>query len=198
MLTKTVLISTASLAILCGWFQLIRFSTTAGEQSPAPALLPADLLSVLMPAPIARAPLMLVFVHPQCSCTPATYAELDQLFESVNTPVDLVFAVYESAATARKRRVNSSRLLGHPYRLIVDANGALARRFHAATSGEVLLYSASRHLLFEGGITPSRAHCGDSPGSQTLLKALVSGRRDSAVGPTAVFGCPIFRLGHSG
>ena len=39
MLVRIALFSTAILAILCGWLQLVRFFTTAGKQSPAPALL---------------------------------------------------------------------------------------------------------------------------------------------------------------
>ena len=165
MLGRTVLVSTAFFAILCGWFQLVRFSTTAGEQSPAPVLLPADLV------PSASQPLLLVFVHPQCSCTAATFEQLDRLLNQATQSVELV---------------------------LVDTGGRLARRFGAATSGEILLYSPARRLLFQGGITPGRAHAGDSPGSQALLAAIDSGRPTPSTFQNTVFGCPIFRLAHPG
>ena len=191
---KTALGSAAILAIFAGWFQLVRFSTTAGEQSSAPAVLPAGLF------PANRLPLLLVFIHPQCSCTAATVEQLDQLLNQTPNPVDLVLAVYDSAALHGKQPIQPGASLHHPFRILADPNGRLARRFGAATSGEILLYSPSRQLLFQGGITPGRAHTGVSPGSQELLAALVSGRHAATASTPqmAVFGCPIFRLAHIG
>ena len=189
---KIAMLSIATLAILSGWFQLARFSTTPGEQSPAPALLPADL------APSARQPLLLVFVHPQCSCTPATFEQLDQLLNQTRQPVELALAVYDSAVLHGHRPIDPGLWLHHPYIVLADTGGLLARRFGAATSGEILLYSSTRQLLFQGGITAGRAHTGDSPGSRALLAALASGHPAPSINPIAVFGCPIFRLAHAG
>ena len=191
MLGRTVLVSTAFFAILCGWFQLVRFSTTAGEQSPAPVLLPADLV------PSASQPLLLVFVHPQCSCTAATFEQLDRLLNQATQSVELVLVVYDSAAFHGRPPMDASTPLHH-HRVLVDTGGRLARRFGAATSGEILLYSPARRLLFPGGITPGRAHAGDSPGSQALLAAIDSGRPTPSTFQNTVFGCPIFRLAHPG
>jgi len=193
---RVALFSLAALAVLCGWFQLTRFSTTPGEQSPAPAILPAGLF------PANHLPLLLVFVHPQCSCTPATFEQLDRLLNQAGNSVELVLAVYDSAALqdADKGRkpIHPGALLHHPFRLFADLNGSLARRFGAATSGEILLYSPNRQLLFQGGITPGRGHTGDSPVNRALLAAIASGRPASSASQSAVFGCPIFRLAHPG
>jgi hypothetical protein len=195
MLAKAVFFCTAILAILCGWFQLARFSATPGEQSPAPALLPAN---VLGPdgSSASHLPLLLVFIHPQCSCTVATLQQLNQLLDNLPRPVEVVLAVYDSVALHGQAPINSLASLHHPFRTLTDGNGRLARRFGAATSGEILLYSATRQLLFQGGITPERAHAGDSPGAQALRAALVSGKPSHAA-QSSVFGCPIFHLGWS-
>jgi hypothetical protein len=64
-----------------------------------------------------------------------------------------------------------------------------ARRFGAATSGETFLYSADGRLLFQGGMTASRGHEGESIGRTTLI-ALIAGRRvDCRRSP--VFGCAL-------
>jgi hypothetical protein len=190
MLARTALFAAAILAALCGWRQLARFSATPGEQFAAPARLPAGLST-------SRLPLLLVFIHPQCSCTQATLEQLDQLLNRSTQPTELVLAIYSSAAIHGRPPISIAAQLRHPWRQFQDNNGALARRFGAATSGEVLLYSSARQLIFQGGITPERARTGDNPGAAALLAALNAGRpRSSAPAPPAsVFGCPIFHSG---
>src|SRR5205823_6234038 len=53
-----------------------------------------------------------------------------------------------------------------------DEEGAEARYFHAATSGQTLLYDEAGRLLFSGGITAARGHEGDNDGQQTLIALL--------------------------
>lgn len=206
MIAKAILVPAAFLAILAGWCQLFRFSATPGDQFTAPALLPGGDSSLdLRPG---KSGLLLVFVHPQCSCTHATLQELDQLLSSTASPaanpVQVVLAVYDSPAlrkvAASSGPFNPSPWLHHPYRILLDGNGDLARRFGAATSGEILLYSPDRHLLFQGGITPERAHVGDSLGAQSLRSALAraSTQLHPQVAHASVFGCPIFHSGQAG
>jgi len=200
MSAKTALFSTATLAILFGWFQLARFSSTPGEQSAAPAILPADGLGPALPI-ASHLPLLLVFIHPRCSCTAATLQELDRTLATVPRPLEVVLAVYDSVPLRGQSSTHPGLQLHHPFRQVPDANGQLARRFGAATSGEILLYSAKRQLLFQGGITPERAQTGDNAGIQALRTALASGH--PAAAPSSVFGCPIFalewsKIGHAG
>jgi hypothetical protein len=193
MLTRTALLAAAILAALCGWLQLARYSATPGEQSAAPAHLPAELTTA------SRLPVLLVFIHPQCSCTQATLQQLDQLLNRTTTPVELVLAVYSSAALRSHSPLPIATWLRHPYRRLQDNDGALARRFGAATSGEILLYSSVHQLLFQGGITPERARTGDNPGARALLAALDLGlpHANGPAPPASVFGCPIFHSGHA-
>ena len=73
---------------------------------------------------------------------------------------------------------------------MIDDEGAEANRFHAATSGQTLLYDAAGLLLFSGGITGSRGHSGDNAG-QAAIVSLVNSRAADLT-ETSVFGCPLF------
>ncbi|WP_145254984.1 hypothetical protein [Planctomycetes bacterium Pan216] len=72
---------------------------------------------------------------------------------------------------------------------IVDVAGEDAKEFGATTSGHVLLYSNAGQLRFSGGITPARAHEGDSVAAGALVDLLNGHPVDHAMFP--VFGCPI-------
>jgi hypothetical protein len=79
-------------------------------------------------------------------------------------------------------------------RVVRDAGGVEARRFHADTSGYVLLYGRDGALLFQGGVTGSRGHEGDNFGLSQLRTAL-SARGTVAISAHArtspVFGCSL-------
>ena len=74
-------------------------------------------------------------------------------------------------------------------REVFDRVVAEARRFHASTSGQTLVYGASGHLTFAGGITGARGHEGDNPGRRAVTELLMG--NTPAVVHTAVFGCSI-------
>jgi hypothetical protein len=73
---------------------------------------------------------------------------------------------------------------------MIDDEGAEANRFHAATSGQTLLYDADGRLLFSGGITGSRGHAGDNAGENAIVSWVNSGA--AARTETSVFGCALF------
>lgn len=70
-----------------------------------------------------------------------------------------------------------------------DADGSEAAKFHALTSGHSLLYDPTGQLLFSGGITASRGHCGDNLGKQSIESIVLGGESDAQ--RTLVFGCPL-------
>ncbi len=74
----------------------------------------------------------------------------------------------------------------------VDNAGLEARRFHAETSGQTLLYDRSGVLRFQGGITLSRGHAGDNPGRSALQDLLLEGHSNQI--KTPVFGCSLFEI----
>jgi hypothetical protein len=73
--------------------------------------------------------------------------------------------------------------------LVVDSAGVEATRFHAQTSGQVVVYDAAGHLLFSGGITGARGHEGDNPGRERVVSLLTTGHAELATAP--VFGCAL-------
>jgi glyoxylase-like metal-dependent hydrolase (beta-lactamase superfamily II) len=75
-------------------------------------------------------------------------------------------------------------------RVTVDAGGAMARRFGARTSGHAVLYDPAGKLVFTGGITGSRGHEGDNPGSEAVASAVLSPSTPH-VDTTRVYGCAL-------
>ena len=78
--------------------------------------------------------------------------------------------------------------------VLADDEGAEARRFGAATSGQALLYSADGQLLFAGGITESRGHSGDNAGRSAIESLVLGSQTIPTTRPalTPVYGCPLF------
>src|SRR5256885_12910626 len=87
-------------------------------------------------------PTVLMFVHPDCPCTKASLTEL--------------------AAVASQTQVEP----------IVTPDRDEAARFGARTSGYVVVYDASGHLVFAGGITGSRGHAGDNNRRRDAIAAI--------------------------
>jgi hypothetical protein len=73
--------------------------------------------------------------------------------------------------------------------VVLDDNGDEARRFHALTSGQTVVYDRAGRLLFSGGITRSRGHSGDNQGRSAIVSILNAEQVDQT--ETAVFGCPL-------
>jgi hypothetical protein len=70
-----------------------------------------------------------------------------------------------------------------------DDSGREAALFHAATSGQVVLFDGTGREIFSGGITGSRGHEGDNPGLARILSLLTHGSAERAKAP--VFGCAL-------
>jgi hypothetical protein len=167
---------------LLGIVALTAFDAAPGQALAAPPVWPES--SALERHP-DRAEL-LIFVHPFCSCTNATVAELAKLRTAAPAITFVVFRPHkDSNWQARIAAVPGSRL-------VWDDAGIEARRFGAATSGDVLLYSARGTLLFHGGITGARGHEGDNYGLSALLAALKTAKTAHSVPRSSqVFGCSI-------
>jgi hypothetical protein len=106
---------------------------------------------------------VVMFVHPDCPCTPASLAELAVLARHPRARVTIV----GDGVTA-------------------DPDGVEARRFGAATSGHLVVYGEDGRLAFAGGITGSRGHRGDNTGRRAVERILDG----EPASPTHdVFGC---------
>jgi hypothetical protein len=173
-----------------GLVALGRYEFSPGNDAAAPARWPDG-------SGIPRGseePTLVVFAHPRCPCTAATLEELAEIVAttgvraSVNViffnPADAGLDWTHTTTVLRAAEISSVTVQ-------IDKDGVEARRFHAATSGRTLLYSAAGELLFDGGITGSRGHVGKNAGSAALVALLT--RPSGARATAPVFGCAILQ-----
>jgi hypothetical protein len=135
---------------------------------------------------------LVMAVHPKCSCTRASVAELNKLMLAwggrvhaialVTKPFEVSDLWSETDVTARLRELPN-------VTVVRDLGGAKSAAFGAENSGQTLLYDAAGQLVFEGGITAFRGHEGPSIGGETL-KQIVAGEAAPSR-HTKVFGCSL-------
>ena len=187
-----VFLATLPFALLAvtGMFRLVVFDGTPGPQHPAPLLWPAG--SAIQRSTTDNT--VVIFAHPSCACTRSTLYELSRVIDTQNRAVlatrTVVLFVRPAHDTTWQPGDIWDQVSSIPRAHAQwDEDGVEARRFHAGTSGIVLLYDIHGRLLFEGGITGARGHAGDNYGSEHLRSALESGI--SAQSATPVFGCSL-------
>lgn len=181
---------TVWLAVVIGvMIVMIDYSNAAGHAATAPNKWPAGSRI----APVVRLPNLILFAHPHCPCTRATIGELEILMAESQGKLGAQVWFIHPAGTAAdwtKTGLWSAAAAIPGVTVHGDAGSDEARRFHAETSGQTLLYDRDGKLVFQGGITISRSHSGDNPGRDavmTLLKKPSAGQTR-----TPVFGCPLF------
>ncbi len=138
-------------------------------------------------------PTVVLLAHPQCSCTPASIGELAEALARVRTP-PRTYVVFLKPSTFPEGWEQTD-LWKSAARLpnvgvVRDDDGAEAKAFGGATSGQTFLYDHNGGLQFSGGITSSRGHAGDNAGRRALV-SLIDGL-DATSRRTSVFGCPLF------
>lgn len=167
---------------------LLIYSAKPGEAACAPRTLPIGTSGIL---PIGK-PLMMVFLHPHCPCSRTTVEQLQKiLIASQGATECRVLLVIPPDTEQGWENGSLLRLLSSipGLRVECDRGGLQAKRFQAATSGQVLFYKGDRTLAFCGGITASRGHAGDNIGSQTIMTLLRD--EESQHTQTPVYGCPL-------
>lgn len=178
-----------ALGLAVGFKQAWEYELTPGVSAAAPA----HTLFASLPQSQPGLPVLIVFAHPQCTCTRATIGNLDSLLAHtpcpLNTYVVIVHLPGEPAGWDKTDLWQSARAIPGVH-VVLDQNGNLARQFGARTSGQTLLYAANGSLLFRGGITSERGHYGDNDGTDAILAELRHPTGKPAVTP--VFGCSIF------
>jgi hypothetical protein len=176
-----------------GLSTLWKYDNAPGEAATAPATWPSA--SVLAHAP--GQPTLILLAHPQCTCTPASLAELAEVLARARTHprAYVVFLKPEGVADEWLHSSLWNAAAAIPgVTLVRDDDGREARRFGGATSGQALLYDGGGALRFSGGITGSRSHAGDNDGRRSLVALLSDGQPERA--STSVFGCPLFTPGN--
>lgn len=169
---SAVVLVAAWAALLAGGFTTLEtYNHTPGSSGAAPSEWPGDPSSASADSRFT----LLMLAHPMCPCTRASMAELERLVAKVQDRVDVQVAFLAPPAVpgpetsdqaedwADSELVKQARRIPgvHVRR---DPEGRLARKFGAETSGHVVLYGPAGDLLFEGGLTSSRGHEGQSKG----------------------------------
>jgi len=188
---KLILIALWILAIGFGLHVILSYKGKPGNPGQPPLTLPRNELLAHSP----RQPLLLMFAHPRCPCTKASLSELQKLVARAKNHLEIAVLFYEptggSTNWSNTALIDQARLIPG-VRIGFDQNGNLARRFGIETSGHTLVYGADSKLMFSGGITGSRGHVGDSPGSAAILRIAANPSTSQTRKTTSVFGCELF------
>lgn len=168
---------------------MVGYSNTPGYAGPTPATWPA---ASQIPFD-AKRPMLIMFAHPHCPCTRASLSELARLLTQVPNKLNtyVVFLKPTGTPSGWDRTDlwrTASAIPG--VTILSDTTGVEARRFHAETSGQTMLYSPTGTLLFHGGITFARGHEGDNPGRSAVQNLILQGHSEKT--QTPVFGCGLF------
>jgi hypothetical protein len=136
---------------------------------------------------------LVMLAHPHCPCTRASIGELALLMAQSQGRVTAYVLFLKPPGFSdewEKTDLWQSAASIPGVNVLIDESGAEALRFHAATSGQTMLYDADGRLLFSGGITGSRGHAGDNAGRSSIVSLLNTGTAERA--ETFVFGCQLF------
>jgi hypothetical protein len=169
-------------AIGIGIRKVWSFESTPGLLGLTPNVWPY--VSSVVPA--AGRPTLVMLVHPQCSCSGASLAELAQVMTKTHERAR-AWVLFEQRGDSLDTTTwaQAHRIPG--VSVGIDQNGAEARRFGALTSGHVVVYDSAGALVFSGGITAARGHEGANHGRNQLIDAVNGVSPSSAV--HSVFGC---------
>ena len=179
-----------------GFQKLLAYSNTAGPMALATTAWPAN--STLKRIPGFAT--LVVFAHPECSCSRSTLGELERLIPFTKGKIKNIIVFVKpkglaedwSAADLWKKSESIPEA-----QTLLDEGGTEAEKFGGKTSGQVFLYDPNGGLVFEGGITPGRSHMGDSNGRTAILSYANFGKTE--ITRTPVFGCrltdPVRALG---
>jgi len=175
------------LSCAAGLYALFARAAAPGEIGAVPRLWPEAAAA----APETGRATLLLFAHPRCPCTRASLDELAWILARAPGRVAARVFFYRPAQAAagweRTPLWDEARALGAD--VFADPDGAEARVFGARTSGMTLIYDARGRLIYDGGVTPGRAHEGDGPQREAALAA-IDGRLAAPV-RSAVFGCAL-------
>jgi hypothetical protein len=193
-LKKNRLILTAAgalwlLIIGAGVGLLWNYESTPGVAAATPGRWPSD--SRIEPA--ADRATLVMLAHPHCPCTRASIGELARIMTQAQGRVT-AYVLFVRPSNFSDDWVQTdlweSAAAIPGVTPVLDDGGVEAGRFHAATSGQTMLYDAAGNLLFSGGITSARGHAGDNAGRSAIVSLLTSDEAEER--GTPVFGCPLF------
>jgi len=175
-------------AVVTGFALVTRYEVKPGSMEIVPAQWPKNL-----PIPFdGNRQNLLLFAHPQCVCTRATFTELEQILETHPGQVQVTVLMWAPSDLSESWAHSSlwDRAASLPgVQVITDRDGKMAQTFGAETSGHALLYDRKGRLLFSGGITGARGHIGTNSGETAVAAFIETGHAPRMCSP--VYGCPL-------
>jgi len=176
-------------AVSAGTFWMMQYSNIPGRNESVPTRWPAKSVITLSRTNST----LVMFAHPRCPCTEASLRELERLMACAQgrittrvmflRPAELPTIWTETSLWRRAAAIPGVTVQQ-------DTDGAEARRFGSATSGDTMVYGTDGGLLFHGGITISRGHEGDNPGLSAIIGLSKSLPVETT--QTPVFGCSLY------
>lgn len=170
--------------VACGISLLVVYSQRPGEEWVVPEN------AILTDQAVGESPFRLVlFLHPNCTCSRATLGELETLMMRTEPRIvaDVRFVVpaeLDDEWAHGGLWDTAQRIPG--VKVSVDKGGVFAGKLGATTSGATALFDEDGELIFQGGITAARGHFGDNVG-RLSIESFVNG--ESATTSTPVYGC---------
>jgi hypothetical protein len=189
---RLILTSAGALWLLmvgAGIATLWSYESTPGVAAAAPDRWPAASRIKLA----SGHPTLVMSAHPRCPCTRASIGELARLMTEAQGRVTayVLFVKPQGFSDGWEQTDLWASAAAIPgVTPVLDDEGVEAGRFHAATSGQTVLYDAAGDLLYRGGITSARGHAGDNAGRAAIVSLLTTGEAERRDAP--VFGCPLF------
>lgn len=168
---------------------LWNYSNAPGIAGAPPQMWPAD---SSIQRTTNRATLVMI-VHPHCPCTRASMGELARLMAQTEgrlTAYVLVAKPTNFSVGWEQTDLWATAAAIPGVIVMRDNDRAEARRFHAATSGQTMLYDTEGTLRFSGGITAGRGHEGDNHGRSAIVSLITANEAEHK--QTPVFGCALF------
>jgi hypothetical protein len=180
-------------AVGVGFQQLWRYSATPGPAAEAAKMWPTTTF-----AHDPERPTLVMFLHPECGCSPASLEELGRLV--AKAPSRFTVRVLFGDPMSGDKPLSDNSLWRTAAAIpgvtpIHDPGGREAITFDARVSGQTFLYDAAGRLAFSGGITSRRAHAGDNDGEDAIYAFITRGA--SSISHTPVFGCLLERRSQS-
>lgn len=193
---KTVGLNLGILIWICSIFIgmkiLYDYSKTPGPEGHSSSEWP---YSSRLAKPSAR-PVLIMTVHPKCPCSQASIEELAKILTKVGNRIQahvLMLPLGTSPDALADAKNNYVWIRGSEtpnLQMHIDYEAREAKGFGALVSGQVLLFSSKGKLIFQGGITQSRGHQGDSAGHAAIVQYIE--QRKIQITKSPVFGCHLF------
>lgn len=181
-------------ALLCGWCVLLVGGFAAfGTYARTPGAITTPSRAGVANVPVTGTGYTIVLgVHPKCTCTRATIAQLRGLLDSepnIRSVLVLVSRPVGSFSDWERSELPQLFARMRDTRIEDDEGHTRADALGIATSGSVVLFDSAGRACYWGGLTPERGQVGDAPGID-MIRAIVHGTVLTQAS-SAVFGCPL-------